>query len=111
VVTPANKEADRRLDRDRPSEVRNHLGKDRPQVAPTACRGRNFANPDYQFAIGGTYGGRRGCRRCAIYMVKLLAGLFARPWADCITNMPGFSLRQAQACLIVLIFSARVFLV
>jgi hypothetical protein len=21
----------------------------------------------------------------------------AQPWADCITNMPGFSLRQAQA--------------
>jgi hypothetical protein len=35
----------------------------------------------------------------------------AQPWADCITNMPGFNLRQAQVRLIVLIFSARAFLV
>ena len=26
----------------------------------------------------------------------------AQPWADCITNMPGFNLRQAQAALTIL---------
>ncbi|KJC54110.1 hypothetical protein UP10_41400 [Bradyrhizobium sp. LTSPM299] len=34
---------------------------------------------------------------------SIASGTFfvAQPWADCITNMPGFNLRQAQLVIVV----------